>query len=268
MNSAMYFRKDSVFYDGQKRHLDIPTGARAVLRRLGLKLTRISRYPNGSNIYIDLVRYVPAEQLEVVFDVGANVGQTALEYNYYFPNAQIYSFEHAQATFEELTKNTSGISQIHCHRLAMGPREDVVRLNLQVDSTCNSLNPIVQQGKAEHTRPTGASEDVRMMRIDSFCDRQGIKKIDLLKVDAGGFDIEILKGAEKLLEKGRIRFIFAEMTFNPGNRIHCQFSDYVSYLGKFKFVPVAIYDQCIAGDLSKNFYANALFSCGEQSASQ
>ncbi len=42
----------------------------------------------------------------IFFDVGANIGNYALELRRHFPNAEIYSFEPVKSTFAVLAKNT------------------------------------------------------------------------------------------------------------------------------------------------------------------
>ena len=207
-----------------------------------------------------MLRFPPFGGVKTIFDVGANVGQTALEFSHYFPDSEIHCFEHASKTFDELRKNVASFKNIHAHCTALGPEKGTVKLKLQSQSTNNSLNPIVQEGRAEHTQWTGDTEDVSMTTLDSFCEENKIANIDLLKVDAGGFDIRILEGAEGLFSENRISLVFVEMTLDPRNQVHCQFSELISFFSTRNLVPVAIYDQCVASDLSRNYYANALFS--------
>ena len=49
-------------------------------------------------------RTLGRDQIKVVFDVGANVGQSALRYVQEFPLAEIYSFESVAATYGELVR--------------------------------------------------------------------------------------------------------------------------------------------------------------------
>jgi hypothetical protein len=43
-----------------------------------------------------------------------------------------------------------------------------------------------------------------------FCAERGIKKIDVLKIDTEGFDLEVLKGASTMLKLGAISFVYFE----------------------------------------------------------
>jgi tRNA1(Val) A37 N6-methylase TrmN6 len=67
-------------------------------------------FPSGLDLAYDLKRILDGNQLQTVFDVGANVGQTALYFNKHFPNANIYSFEPVKGTFGTLESNVGYFS--------------------------------------------------------------------------------------------------------------------------------------------------------------
>ena len=46
--------------------------------------------------------------------------------------------------------------------------------------------------------------------IDDFCSANRIPKIDILKIDTEGFDLNVLKGAKQMLSRGQIAFIYTE----------------------------------------------------------
>lgn len=54
----------------------------------------------------------------------------------------------------------------------------------------------------------GAVEiDVEVSTLDAEADRIALDRIDLLKIDAEGHDLAVLRGAERLLARNRIRFV-------------------------------------------------------------
>lgn len=52
---------------------------------------------------------------------------------------------------------------------------------------------------------------VHCTTLDRFCADNGIDAIDVLKIDTEGFELEVLKGAQDVLNRRRIRFIYAEL---------------------------------------------------------
>ena len=65
-------------------------------------LTRV--VPHGLSWYYDVQRYAGTRDLEVLLDVGANIGETAWEMTLYFPRAKIFCFEPV-SRFEDLCRD-------------------------------------------------------------------------------------------------------------------------------------------------------------------
>ncbi len=57
---------------------------------------------------------------------------------------------------------------------------------------------------------------IQSTTLDQFCKDQKIDEIDLLKIDCEGFDYDVLKSSQKLLENNRIKMIKIEI-FNSSN---------------------------------------------------
>jgi FkbM family methyltransferase len=51
---------------------------------------------------------------------------------------------------------------------------------------------------------------VKCPTVDLFCAERKIKKIDVLKIDTEGFDLEVLKGADAMLKRGAVSFVYLE----------------------------------------------------------
>jgi hypothetical protein len=52
------------------------------------------------------------------------------------------------------------------------------------------------------------------MTLDRYVNLNKIKKIDILKIDVQGYEINVLKGGKKSLKKDMIKFIELEIIFN------------------------------------------------------
>jgi hypothetical protein len=61
-------------------------------------------------------------------------------------------------------------------------------------------------------------EEVPTIRGDEFCEGQGVKKIDFLKIDAEGHDLEVLKGFEGMLARSRVGVVQVEVWFGHSDR--------------------------------------------------
>lgn len=173
--------------------------------------------------------------IQTIVDVGANTGQSALRFRAAFPNARIISLEPVGRTFDELRDRTKGLD-IECHKLAAGSSTGRSTIFLTPFSVTSSL---MRPSEYEVT----GTEEVDVVVLDDFLRDQGISSVDLLKVDAEGYDLEVLKGASSSLAAGRIRFVMAEVGFHPGDDRHPLFDDVRDELMKSGFSVFGIYEQ-------------------------
>ena len=59
----------------------------------------------------------------------------------------------------------------------------------------------------------GFSEiNVQTKTLDDFCLSENINNIDILKIDTEGNELNVLKGAERLLSKNKIMLIYVEIS--------------------------------------------------------
>src|SRR6516225_11869775 len=79
--------------------------------------------------------------LRVIFDIGANVGNTAAAYRSTFPEAEVYAFEPYGPVFERLTVRFAEDGQVHPFKLAMGRHHEVRPLYVNEYVDTNSLLP-------------------------------------------------------------------------------------------------------------------------------
>jgi hypothetical protein len=77
--------------------------------------------------------------------------------------------------------------------------------------------------------PVGAiRRQVRVIALDNICAERGLDLIDLLKIDAEGYDFQVLRGAEKLLKEQKIsvvQFEYNRPWANAGGTLALQATD-------------------------------------------
>ncbi len=118
-----------------------------------------------------------------IFDIGANVGYYTILFSQLAPKGRVLAFE-PTATAEMLRANLrhNKVENAEVHQVALaattGEREDRIY------------------------RLWGTDGDVRtypFYTVDDFIARQGIERVDCLKIDVDSFDFEVLRGAERTL---------------------------------------------------------------------
>lgn len=114
-------------------------------------------------------------QAPTIIDAGADEGQYANVVLRSCPSARLTAFESNPALFQKLSTNLKGTS-VALHNFGLSDREQVV-----------------------NDRP--------LRRLDDVVDDLELSKINLLRVDAAGNELAVLRGAEKTIRKGLIDVI-------------------------------------------------------------
>jgi FkbM family methyltransferase len=166
--------------------------------------------PYGHDALLDIQRLSQTwhYSIDVLFDVGANDGQTIRRVRDRFGNCRIIAFEPHPKAFLNLTENVKWASNVELVNLALGSEGgDKVMFEYNC-SLMNSLLPNAQGAvrwglEARHI-------EVHCTTLDSFCSDYDIKWIDVLKIDTEGFDFDVLKGASSMLARQAVKFIYFE----------------------------------------------------------
>jgi FkbM family methyltransferase len=135
---------------------------------------------------------VRLEPGDVVLEAGANVGEftTAAAAT----AGQVFAFDPDPKTFGCLARNTAGLGNVHIFQAGLGDKEGVAELFIsRANSDSSFLAP----------RDSGdPSVRVPVTTISAFMAEHKLDRIDFLKVEAEGFEPEILAGAGERL--GRV----------------------------------------------------------------
>jgi FkbM family methyltransferase len=185
---------------------------RDVLGSFGYVLSKRDFLKYGINPCLDVRRLSKARghSVELIFDVGAFHGEMRQELRAEFPNAEIHSFEPHPNTFAKLKMIPLGRGEVH--QIALSDKNTTLPLHAYGDtgsgSPMDSLTP--NAGFALRHNYDLKTINVDCMTADYFCEMKGIEKIDLFKIDVEGHDLNVIKGAQRMLESGSIRFIYVE----------------------------------------------------------
>lgn len=139
----------------------------------------------------------------VVLDVGAHFGEwtLALLRQAGRHDLQIHCFEPSVHTFLRLRDATRPWPRVQCHQMALGDEPGEAHLNVvHAGAGSNSLLPTASNTPTER-------EAVRVDTVDRFCTRTNIASLALLKVDAEGFDLRVMRGAAGMLSAGSIAMV-------------------------------------------------------------
>ena len=168
---------------------------RSALAHLGYELRGLpgGRNDLGRDPFRDMRALTKAGASPVVFDVGANIGQSVEMFRGYFARPTIHCFEPGPEAFEELRRRWAGVPDLHLNNVALGAR---LESKLFMINTSNNMSSLLELstdgwGTIKEKRP------VEVWTLDDYCDRKGVDRIDILKSDTQGYDLEVLRAPKR-----------------------------------------------------------------------
>jgi FkbM family methyltransferase len=151
----------------------------------------------------DLVARLLADA-DVFWDIGANVGYFTLVAATALANrGQIVAFEPGQNAYARLTENISlnPYGNIQTYPLAVSDREGEAMLHLEGDIADSSASLF-------QTSQTQAGHQVcRTVALDDFIAAEALRPPSLIKLDAEGAELAVLKGAQGLISQSPPLFL-------------------------------------------------------------
>ncbi len=227
-----------------------------ITKTTGYWLHKQSNLPVGADLFVDIHHKIKYPALNVLFDVGANVGQTRKYFRFHVPDAKIYSFEPVQTTFQQLQKSAAGDTNCVLENKALGDEagEKTIRLFDGDMTVLNSLRDDVMNNAAN-----AREETIRIDTLDHYCSVNQIQQVDLLKIDTEGFEINVLKGAEQMLQSGRISFVYCETGFQQSNSRNTYFPTLTEYLAQRNYYFFGLYQMDYHDWKRGNGLGNALY---------
>jgi FkbM family methyltransferase len=231
------------------------------LRRQGKGYDICRKIGLGRN-HIKDIQTILGNRVQIIFDVGANDGQTVRTFLPAFSCAAIYSFEPDPQTFERLAASVKDEPRVRAVNAALGRETGNATLfRFKFDQT-NSLLPKAE-GAAQYLfdaeyMVNAGTVAVQITSIDEFCDKNGVEHVDLLKIDTQGYEVEVLEGARRLLNSGSVSMIYAEVCFVRYYERQPLFQDVYELLYDLGYRLIGIYE---SGFLTHSYLVggNALF---------
>lgn len=166
------------------------------------------------------------------FDVGANVGEWSLAVLDRWPGANLHLFEPSADHLTEIRNAVSGQSNIVVNDCALGNEAGTAKL--YKNEAVTGLASMTKRDLDHLGISMDLVEDIRIDTLDAYCSSQKIDHIDFLKIDVEGHELDVLQGAEAMLDAGSIGAIQFEFGgCNVDTRTY--FRDFHKYLGGYGF---------------------------------
>ncbi len=159
-------------------------------------------------------RLLEREGIDVVLDVGANVGQYGMRLRTNGYRGRIVSFEPYAQAYAQLERTAARDPLWEAHRIALADEEGEAHLNVAGNSFSSSLLPMADRHR--QSAPDAAyvdTEPVRTARLDALWERLVEGRRIWLKLDVQGFEMHVLRGAGERLADTRV--VQSELSLKP-----------------------------------------------------
>lgn len=147
---------------------------------------------------VGLLKRICKRNNPVVFDVGANKGEWSMRVLSVFPDAHVVAFEPEVLAFQKFCANITPIARsVSCFMWAVGDHDEKEGI-LRSDSPGSYLSTL-RERKSPMVH-VATQTKVPIVNLDWFCEAYGPKHVDMVKIDAELYDVNVLRGASRLIE--------------------------------------------------------------------
>lgn len=144
---------------------------------------------------------------DTILDIGAHLGLISLSCSKLAgQGGKVYSFEPSPTTYLQLKTILSlnpGGASVHALQMAVGLQNAPISFYESDDEGSNS-NSLVPKHDLKRKPVT-----VPCTSIDRFTEENNLEQIHIIKIDAEGVELDVLKGAEQVLRKYRPYLVVA-----------------------------------------------------------
>lgn len=212
----------------------------------------IVKHNNFDAIIKFLIKELYKIKNPIIFDVGANIGQSIERFSSLFKSEEfkIYSFEPTPKLFQILKNKYDLKKNIKLFQLALDDKITKSKFFSYEYDAINSLIQTDENSKFHKSRQIALNNsdcsnftneiEVQTTKIDNIVDEQNIDKIDVLKIDTQGNEDRVLEGSKKLLNSNKINLIELELILGFGYQRQMSFFDIEKVLSPYGYRLIGI----------------------------
>lgn len=183
---------------------------------------------------------------KIIFDVGANTGQSVERFKMIFNDPVLHSFEPQRDVFKQLQKHYPSDENVILNNFGLADKiEEKNFYHVKHNAGKSSFHhytikdDIVDIG--EYMNQNTESETLSLRTLDEYVNKYNINKIHLLKIDTQGFENKVLKGAQETLKKNLIDVIELEIQLGKMYEKTSSFNEIENLIYPYGYKLIAIW---------------------------
>ncbi|MGF1924653.1 MAG: FkbM family methyltransferase [Bacteroidia bacterium] len=177
-----------------------------------------------------------------ILDIGAYEGNWAQDIHQVFPLAQIMMIEGQRSKKPILDLKSQSIPKSVVKIALLGAKEDEVEFNMY-----ESASSVYK----EDNKTNAKIETIKLQLLDNVIENSFFTKVDMIKIDTQGYELEILKGGTKALQAAQ--FVLLEISLLGIYKNAPLVDEVISFMKANNFM---LYDIC---SIMRRPYDKALF---------
>ncbi|XZF15897.1 FkbM family methyltransferase [Chitinophagaceae bacterium MMS25-I14] len=166
----------------------------------------------------------------VVLDIGANIGFLTLNFAKRCPGGYVFSFEPDTENFKTLENNIrqNDFKNIRIFKNALGAKSESSLLYKLYANNPGANRILSEKPDAPHS-----VENVEVLVLDDIAEQIALARVDIMKIDVEGFEIFVLMGARKIIEKWKpVLFVeLAETNLNQNGYSALSLIEFIEAMG-------------------------------------
>lgn len=244
---------------------------KSIIKRLfnyfGVEIKKLDKELKN-NITFDEIYQLNFKKNPIIFDIGANRGQSIKRFNKIFNKPIIHAFEPNYDEYMKLYELYGDKKNIYLNNFAIGEKNYFKNFNISLKSDTSSFYKFKNQSKwilkrakdlkVHPKKFVKRSVKTRIITLDKYCRLNNIGNIDILKIDTQGYEANVLEGAKEILKKNLISALEIEIILDNVYEVYNSFSDIEKNLIKNNYRLVAL-DK--GGDGNSNLFEGLVFFC-------
>ena len=182
---------------------------------------------------VEIIRRIfCSHKVNTIIDGGASIGDISLKFANYFPQSNVYCFEPYSDFIQFLNERFDDNERIIICPYALSATNKDLNLYINNSKGTNSTLPPLSKGVSIYGNQfenTGV-EIAKAISLDAWAKQNCIDHIDILKLDVQGTELDVLKGANRLLSINGIDALLIEVNFENCYQNQTGWDALISYL--------------------------------------
>ena len=241
-----------------------------IFEKFGFEISRIPDEKEMKNLSFDeIFKKIIKNEKPLIFDIGANKGQSIDRFLKVNNTAVIHSFEPNIDEFNLLKNKYNNYENIKLNNIALGEKKNKKYFNVTQHSANSSFLDLKKDTNWIKLRSNqlGVNKEnyikkkleVDIETLDTYCSQNSIEKIDIVKIDTQGYEEQILIGGKRMIEAQKIDALEIEIVFSSVYEKYVCFSDIEKYLiqNNYRFSGIKLHNNNLFSGAI--FFADVLF---------